>query len=174
MQNYKLKFIQKHYEQKQRSQVKKLWKLIADHHKLKIQDLKSVALKIKSRLWEAQKLKTLRSYDNRLWSKRNLRHSRTDRIRTNVWRTIYFKALSHPQEGIFVGTTLILSISGAHLRIVLSYYYYSKWMSDNLNCKVVELDFFAKEGNLQLAIVRANSSWHLISLQRSSSSFKYK
>ena len=145
MQNYKLKFIQKHYEQKLRNQA--LWKLFADHQKLNIQDLKSVALKIKARLWEAQKLKTLRSYDNSIWSKRNLHHSRTDRIRTNVWRTIYFKALSHPQEGIFVGTTLILSISGAHLRIVLSYYYYSKWMSDNSNSKVVELKIFAKEGN---------------------------
>ena len=152
----------------------KLWKRIAVHQKLKICVLKTVLLRTKARLWGVQKLKTLRSYDNSIWSKRNLRHSRTDRTRANVWRTIYFKALSHPQEGIFVGTTLILSISGAHLRIILSYYYYSKWMSDNLNCKVVELDFFAKEGNLQLAIVRENSSWHLISLQRSSSSFKYK
>ena len=152
----------------------KLWKRIAVHQKLKFCVLKIMLLRTKARLWRVQKLKTLRSYDNSIWSKRNLHHSRTDKTRINVWRTIYFKALSHPQEGIFVGTTLILSISGAHLRIVLSYYYYSKWMSDNLNCKVVELDFFAKEGNLQLAIVRAYSSWHLISLQRSSSSFKYK
>ena len=101
----------------------------------------------KTRLWRTQKLKTSRSYDNSTWSKRNLRHSRTDRIRTNDWRTIYFKALSHPQEGIFVGTTLTLSISGAQLRIVLLYYYYSKWMSDNSNSKVVELKIFAKEGN---------------------------
>ena len=146
----------------------KLWKRIAVHQKVKICVLKIVLLRTKARLWGVQKLKTLRSYDNSIWSKMNLRHSRTDRIRTNDWRTIYFKALSHPQEGIFIRTTLILSISGVHLRIVLSYYYYSKWMSDNLNCKVVELDFFAKEGNSQLAIVRANSSWHLISLQRSS------
>ena len=130
----------------------KLWKRIAVHQKLKFCVLMIMLLRTKARLWEVQKLKTLRSYDNSIWSKRNLRHSRINRIRTNDWRTIYFKALSHPQEGIFVGTTLILSISGAHLRIVLSYYYYSKWMSDNLNCKVVELDFFAKEGNLQLAI----------------------
>ena len=172
MQNYKLKFIQKHYEQKQRSQVEKLWKRIADHQKLKIQVLKLVALRTKARLWEAQKLKTLRSYDNRLWSKRNLRHSRIDIIRINDWRIIYLRTLSYPQEGIFVGITLTLSISGAHLRIILSYYYYSKWLSDISNCKVVELDFFAKEGNLQPAIVRTNSSWHLISLQRSSPSIQ--
>ena len=172
MQNYKLKFIQKHYEQKQRSQAKKLWKPIADHQKLNIQDQKSVALKIKARLWEAQKLKTLRSYNYRLWNKRNLRHSRTDRIRTNDWRTIFFRTLSYPQEGIFVGTTLTLSISGAHLRVVRLYYYYSKWLSDISNCKVVELDFLTKEGNEQLSIVQANSSWHLISLQRSSPSIQ--
>ena len=113
--------------------------------------LKIMLLRTKARLWGVQKLKTLRSYDNSIWSKRNLRHSKTDRIRTNVWRTIYFKALSHPQEGIFVDTTLILSTSGAHLRIVLLYYYYSKWMSDNSNSKVVELDFFTKDGRLQLS-----------------------
>ena len=109
--------------------------------------LKKVTLGTKTRIWRTQKLRTLRSYGNSTRSKRNLRHSRTDRIRINVWRTIYFKALSHPQEGIFVGTTLILSISGAHFRIVLLYYYYSKWMSDNSNSKVVELKIFAKEGN---------------------------
>ena len=109
--------------------------------------LKKVTLGIKTRLRRTQKLKTSRSYDNNTWSKKNLRHSRTDRIRTNDWRTIYFKALSRPQEGIFVGTTLTLSISGAQLRIVLLYYYYSKWMSDNSNSKVVELKIFAKEGN---------------------------
>ena len=125
----------------------KLWKRIVVHQKLKFCVLKIVLLRTKARLWGVQKLKTLRSYDNSIWSKRNLRHSRTDIFRTNDWRTIYFKALSHPQEGIFVGTTLTLSISGAHLRIVLLYYYYSKWMSDNSNSKVVELDFFAKEGN---------------------------
>ena len=127
---------------------------------------------LKARLWEAQVLKALRSYNNRLWSKRNLRHSRTDRIRINDWRTIYLRTLSYPQKGIFVGTTLTLSISGAHLRIVQSYYYYSKWLSDISNCKIVELDFFTKEGNLQLSIVRSNSSWHLISLQRSSHSIE--
>ena len=125
----------------------KLWKRIAVHQKLKICVLKKVTLGTKTRLWRFQKLRTLRSYDNGTRSKRNLRHSRTDRIRINDWRTIYFKALSHPQEGIFVGTTLTLSISGAQLRIVLLYYYYSKWMSDNSNSKVVELKIFAKEGN---------------------------
>ncbi|KAK2427521.1 hypothetical protein QL285_026095 [Trifolium repens] len=64
-----------------------------------------------------------------------------------IEETIYFKALLRPKEGIFVSTTLSLSICGAHLRIVLLYYYYSKWMSDNLNSKVVELDILAKEGN---------------------------
>ena len=91
--------------------------------------------------------RTSRSNDNSIWSKRNLRHSRTDIFRTNDWRTIYFKGLSRPQEGIFVGTTLTLSICGAQLRIVLLYYYYSKWMSDNSNSQVVELDIFTKEGN---------------------------
>jgi hypothetical protein len=37
------------------------------------------------------------------------------------------------------------------LRIVRLYYYYSKWLSDNSNCKVVELDFLTKEGNVQLS-----------------------
>src|SRR6187399_3253203 len=64
-----------------------------------------------------------------------------------IEETIYFKALLRPQEGIFVSTTLTLSICGAQLRIVLLYYYYSKWMSDNSNRKVVELDIFTKEGN---------------------------
>jgi hypothetical protein len=152
----------------------KLWKRIAVHQMLKFCVLKIMLLRTKARIWRVQKLKTLRSYDNSIWSKRNLRNSRTDRTRTNVWRTIYFKALSHPQEGIFVGTTLILSISGAHLRIVLSYYYYSKWMSDNLNCKVVELDIFAKEGNYNYHNCTSKFQLAQSSLQRSSSSSKYK
>ena len=149
-----------------------LWKHITVHQKLKFCVLKKVTLRTKTRLWRTQKLKTSRSYDNSTWSKRNLRHSRTDRIRINDWRIVYLRTLSYPQERIFVGITLTLSISGAHLRIVQSYYYYSKWLSDISNCKVVELDFFAKEDNLQLAIVRTNSSWHLISLQRSSPSIQ--
>ena len=113
--------------------------------------MKEVLLRTNEGSQGLRSYKTSRSYDTSIRSKRNLRHSRTDIIRTNDWRTIYFKALSHPQEGIFVGTTLILSTSGAHLRIVLSYYYYSKWMSDNSNSKVVELDFFTKDGRLQLS-----------------------
>ena len=108
---------------------------------------KDITLRTKTRLWRTQKLRTSRNYDNSIWSKRNLRHSRADIFRTNDWRTIYFKDLSRPQEGIFVGTTLTLSICGAQLRNVLLYYYYSKWMSDNSNSKVVELDIFTKEGN---------------------------
>jgi len=123
---------------------------------------------------EVQKLKILRSYDKSIRSKKNLHHSRTDRIRINDWRTIYFKALSHPQEGIFVGTTLTLSISGAHLRIVLSYYYYSKWMSGNSNSKVVELDIFTKEGNYSYHNCTNKFQLAPLSLQRSSSSSKYK
>ena len=41
MQNYMLKFNQKHYKQKQRSQAKKLWKSSEDHQKLKLQALKN-------------------------------------------------------------------------------------------------------------------------------------
>ena len=152
----------------------KLWKHDTVRQKLKFWMLKKVTLRIKQGSEDLQKLKILRSYDKNIRSKRNLRHSRADLYRTNGWRTIHFKALSHPQEGIFVGTTLTLSISGAHLRIVLSYYYYSKWLSDISNCKVVELDFLTKEGDVQLSNCTSKFQLAQSSLQRSSSSSKYK
>ena len=125
-------------------------------------------------LTDSEAKRASRSNDNSIWSKRNLRHSRTDIFRTNDWRTIYFKDLSRPQEGIFVGTTLTLSICGAQLRNVLLYYYYSKWMSDNSNSKVVELDIFTKEGNYSYHNCTNKFQLAPLSLQRSSSSSKYK
>jgi hypothetical protein len=40
------------------------------------------------------------------------------------------------------------------LRIVLSYYYYSKWLSDNSNAQGSGIAFLSIEGNSQLSFVR--------------------
>ena len=141
-----------HQEQVQRSQAKKLWKRNAVHQKLKIQVLKLVVLRFKKQgseklmCWRPSEATITDSETNRI-----LRHSRTDMISAQDWRTFNFKALSYPQEGIFVLYNVNLIHKWSVLRIVLSYYYYSKWLSDNSNSKVVELDFFTKDGRLQLS-----------------------
>ena len=136
MQNYKLKFIQKHYEQKQRSQAKKLWKLIADHQKLKIQVLKLVALRTKARLWKGSEAEdhkklqhqTLRQKeftsfknwrDQKQWLKNNL-------LKVSVistWRNIrwYNVNLIH-KWSVFEDCTIVLLL----LKMVEWYFKYSR------------------------------------------------
>jgi hypothetical protein len=114
----------------QRSQAKKLWKSPTDHQKLKIQVLKIAVLKSWARLWKVsededhQKLQHQKLKQKEFTSLNNWQDQ-------NQWLgIIYLRSLSYSWKGIFVWTMLTLSISGASLRIVRSYYYYPKWLSN--------------------------------------------
>ena len=136
MQNYKSKFIQKHYEYKQRSKSKQALKHYTAHQKLKIYVDEESTSETKRRFLRTQKLYNFK----KLWTSTSEAKGiyvsqRTDIIRTIDSRECLLQGSALSTER---NIRLFLSIWGAFLRIVLLYYYYSKWMSDNVNSKVVE------------------------------------